>query len=201
MKKFIDLEYGYACSERHAVEYDFNKIFKMINDYSIKSGAQKETRHSLSAVRYYDDCARIIKRTEHKRKKKDNKIRGLSTYPLNSYTYEVLLNEKPLVKALLNSFIQSSRMVQDSTCIDGYHHENYIYINFTLVNELIKNNELTEDDVEFLISVLKQINIAEESTIEFHQDKEIGINNSAVLKLIEVPKKEDDSVKKIGTKK
>jgi len=168
---------SFACS--YKVKYDFKKIWEMINEYSIKNGATIVNKTFLGSIRTWEN-GRIISEKETIFPK-SNKIIGLSLGANSQYDYVILENESEFIKNLLKSF---QRFEFPIAC------HPYVLLNFSKIINMLKNNELSDEDIKFLGMVFKEINIDYKScnsyilphgTINVETD---ALKNSYILNLV-----------------
>ena len=153
------------------VDYDSNKITKMINEYSLATGANVIDKKYLGSISDYPDGRIIEKKVNHIKDR--NKIIGLSTDPKSIYLYKIIVNESKFIKALISSIKRID--------FDKYRGS-YILLDFSEIYSMLINNEISENDLLFLHQFFNEINIIPKA-YEKVQDNinEVSKKNSYIL--------------------
>lgn len=191
MKPIIKKSYMYITENNktkiYNVNYNLKEILDLINDYSIKKGATLINKKSLGKISNYKN-GRVIEESIKRKIQEQNS--NNKSEPSNVYLYKILENESKFITTLLDSFKSYPFVI---------YGQPYTLINFSKIYDMLINNELSENDIEFMQILLRELDIKINRTcIQKHDlpnktptKVEDGIKNINLIKEIRNYKKHE----------
>ena len=144
LKKFIFIKEENSSNlfiNFYEIEFDFSKIIKLINKYSLENGALLINKKYLGRITNYENGRIINEKIDNYR---NTKIFGLSTIPTKIYNYKIIINENKFISSLIKCFKKINQ---------------YLVIDFSSINKMILYKEINEKDILFLKEILNEIKI------------------------------------------
>ena len=165
-----------TCIEKFLVKYDSRVINNMINSYSVELGAHLFKRRFFGNISSYEN-GRIIYKERNIIKRETKK----STASIYTYDCTIIEDECKFIKVLLNSFTTFSDKTLNIECI---------LLNFSKIYDMLNDNMLDENIVNFLKRLFSHFKIVSQEPILCNEPllygkykiEEIARKNSYIFK-------------------